>query len=120
MVTPALLEIKLRLKSRVLEVVFDDNTRYELPWEYLRVYSPSAEVQGHGPGETALVLGKENVRVNLVEPVGNYAVRLHFDDGHNTGLYTFNYLHKLGLEHQKWWGHYVERAEAAKKRKAGH
>jgi DUF971 family protein len=111
MVTPAIDEIKLRVKSRLLEVGFSDGARYELPWEYLRVHSPSAEVQGHGPG-------KENVRVTAVEPVGNYAVRLHFDDGHNSGLYTFGYLHELGAQQQQKWSAYLARVDAAK-RKAG-
>ena len=118
MVTPAIDEIKLRVKSRLLEVGFADGARFELPWEYLRVHSPSAEVQGHGPGQEVLVTGKENVRVTAVEPVGNYAVRLHFDDGHNTGLYTFGYLHELGAQQQQKWSAYLARVDAAK-RKAG-
>jgi len=88
-------EIKLRNRSRVLEVSFDDGSRFELPFEYLRVSSPSAEVKGHGPGQEVLVLGKENVGIRAVEPVGQYAVRLVFDDGHDTGLYTWKYLHEL-------------------------
>jgi DUF971 family protein len=119
MVTPAIDEIKLRVKSRLLEVGFADGTRYELPWEYLRVHSPSAEVQGHGPGQETLVTGKEDVRVTGVEPVGNYAVRLLFDDGHDTGLYTFTYLHELGAQQQAKWHAYLARVDAAK-RKAGH
>ena len=118
MVTPAIDEIKLRVKSRLLEVGFADGARFELPWEYLRVHSPSAEVQGHGPGQGVLVTGKEDVRVTAVEPVGNYAVRLHFDDGHNTGLYTFGYLYELGAQRQQKWSAYQARVEAAK-RKAG-
>jgi DUF971 family protein len=118
MVTPAIDEIKLRVKSRLLEVGFSDGARYQLPWEYLRVHSPSAEVQGHGPGQGVLVTGKENVRVTEVEPVGNYAVRLHFDDGHNSGLYTFGYLHELGAQQQQKWNAYLARIDAAK-RKAG-
>ncbi|MFO1402605.1 MAG: DUF971 domain-containing protein [Steroidobacteraceae bacterium] len=119
MVTPAIDEIKLRVKSRLLEVSFADGTRYELPWEYLRVHSPSAEVQGHGPGQEVLVLGKEEVRLTGVEPVGNYAVRLLFDDGHDTGLYTFAYLHELGTLQEAKTRDYRARVEAAK-RKAGH
>jgi DUF971 family protein len=119
MVMPTIEEIKLRVKSRVLEVSFADGTRYELPWEYLRVHSPSAEVQGHGPGQETLVLGKENVRLTGVEPVGNYAVRLLFDDGHDTGLYTFAYLHELGAQHAAKWSAYLARVDVAK-RKAGH
>ena len=118
MVTPAIDEIKLRVKSRLLEVSYSDGARYELPWEYLRVNSPSAEVQGHGPGQAVLVTGKENVRVTDVEPVGNYAVRLHFDDGHDTGLYTFGYLYELGAQQQTKWQDYLARVADAK-RKAG-
>jgi DUF971 family protein len=91
-------EIRLRTKSRVLEVVFDSGERFELPFEYLRVNSPSAEVQGHGPGQKVIVTGKENVGIRGVEPVGQYAVRLLFDDGHDTGLYTWRYLYRLGRE----------------------
>ena len=91
-------EIKLRTRSRVLEVAFDDGERYLLPFEYLRVYSPSAEVRGHGPGQEVLVTGKQNVGIRAVEPIGQYAVKLVFDDGHDTGLYTWKYLYKLGLE----------------------
>jgi DUF971 family protein len=91
-VTPT--DIKLRTKSRVLEVAFDDGSRFELPFEYLRVYSPSAEVRGHG---------------RTVEPVGNYAVKLVFDDGHDTGLYTWDYLHELGTTHAEKWQQYLER-----------
>src|SRR6185503_16435428 len=82
-------EIKLRKASRVLEVSFVDGTVFQLPFEYLRVHSPSAEVKGHGPGQEVLVLGKENVGIRAVEPVGQYAVKLVFDDGHDTGLYTW-------------------------------
>jgi len=118
MLTPALEEIKLRVKSRLLEIGFSDGSRYELPFEYLRVYSPSAEVQGHGPGQEVLVTGKENVRITAVEPVGNYAVRLLFDDGHDSGLYSFTYLHELGAQQQHKWRDYLARVAAAK-RKAG-
>src|SRR6266699_2466422 len=85
---PLATEIRLRRASRVLEVSFSDGSRFELPFEYLRVHSPSAEVKGHGPGQEVLVLGKENVGIRAVEPVGQYAVKLVFDDGHDTGLYT--------------------------------
>ena len=90
-------EIKLRTRSRLLEVAFADGTRYELPFEYLRVFSPSAEVKGHAPGQEVLVTGKEAVGIRAVEPVGQYAVKLVFDDGHNTGLYAWDYLRRLGL-----------------------
>jgi DUF971 family protein len=96
-------EIKLRTRSRLLEVAFADGRRFELPFEYLRVHSPSAEVRGHGEGETVLVLGKENVGVRAVEPIGHYAVRLVFDDGHNTGLYTWGYLYELGAQYSAKW-----------------
>ncbi len=106
-------EIKLRTRSRVLEVAFADGQRFELPFEYLRVHSPSAEVRGHGEGETVLVLGKENVGVRQVEPVGHYAVRLVFDDGHNTGLYTWQYLYELGSQQPQRWAAYVARRDRA-------
>jgi DUF971 family protein len=101
--------IKSRTRSRVLEVSFDDGSVFELPYEYLRVYSPSAEVRGHGPGQEQLQLGKHEVTITRVEPVGNYAVRLVFDDGHDTGLYTFAYLHDLGREHVQKWQSYLDR-----------
>jgi DUF971 family protein len=102
-------EIKLRSRSRLLEVAFDDGTRFELPFEYLRVYSPSAEVRGHGPGQEALQLGKHEVGVRSVDPVGNYAVRIVFDDGHDTGLYTWGYLHELGHMRTDNWQRYLDR-----------
>jgi DUF971 family protein len=110
---PVPTEIKLRSRSRVLEVSFDDGSRFELPFEYLRVSSPSAEVKGHGPGQEVLVLGKENVGIRAVEPVGQYAVRLVFDDGHDTGLYTWKYLHELGRDRDARWARYLERKSQA-------
>lgn len=101
--------IKSRTKSRVLEVSFDDGSVFELPFEYLRVYSPSAEVRGHGPGQEQLQLGKHEVGISRVEPVGNYAVRLVFDDGHDTGLYTWAYLYELGRDRPQKWQNYLER-----------
>ena len=101
--------IKSRTKSRVLEVSFDDGSVFELPFEYLRVYSPSAEVRGHGPGQEQLQLGKHEVGISRVEPVGNYAVRLVFDDGHDTGLYTWAYLYELGRERPQKWQNYLDR-----------
>ncbi len=106
---PRPLSLKLRTKSRLFEVSFDDGTRFELPFEYLRVYSPSAEVRGHGPGQETLQLGKHEVGINAVEPIGNYAVRLVFDDGHDTGLYTWAYLHELGREREQKWANYRAR-----------
>ena len=101
--------LKLRTKSRLFEVGFDDGATYELPFEYLRVYSPSAEVRGHGPGQETLQLGKHEVVIKKIEPVGNYAVRLIFDDGHDTGLYTWAYLHELGRDRDKKWAQYLDR-----------
>jgi DUF971 family protein len=106
-------EIRLRRASRLLEVSFADGRRYELPFEYLRVHSPSAEVKGHGPGQEVLVLGKEDVGISAVEPVGQYAVKLVFDDGHDTGLYTWKYLEELGREHLQKWARYQQRRAAA-------
>jgi len=106
-------EIRLRRATRVLEVSFDDGTRYALPFEYLRVHSPSAEVKGHGPGQEVLVLGKEDVGIRAVEPVGQYAVKLVFDDGHDTGLYTWRYLRALGAEQDARWAEYLRRKAAA-------
>jgi DUF971 family protein len=101
--------IKLRTKSRLLEVTFDDGVTFELPFEYLRVYSPSAEVRGHGPGQETLQLGKHNVGIRAVEPVGNYAIKLVFDDGHDTGLYSWPYLRELGSQREEKWQHYLTR-----------
>jgi len=106
-------DIVLHQKSRRLEVAFDDGTRFELPCEFLRVYSPSAEVRGHGPGQETLPLGKEGVNIARIEPVGNYAVKLVFDDGHDTGLYSWDWLHHLGIEHQQLWKRYLERLQQA-------
>jgi DUF971 family protein len=109
MADPTPLEIKLRTRSRLLEVAFGDGSRFELPFEYLRVHSPSAEVRGHGPGQEVLVVGKENVGIKAVEPVGQYAVKLVFDDGHDTGLYTWKYLHELGRNRESNWAKYLKR-----------
>jgi DUF971 family protein len=106
-------DITLRTRSRVLAVRFEDGSAFELPFEYLRVFSPSAEVQGHGPGEGVLVTGKQSVTITRIEPVGNYALRLHFDDGHNTGLYSWEVLHALGREQQPNWTGYLERCARA-------
>ena len=104
-------EIRVRRKSRVLEVAWADGTRYQLPFEYLRVYSPSAEVRGHGGGEGKLELAKEAVLVTQVEPVGLYAVRLVFDDGHDSGLYSWALLRELGADYEQKWARYLERCE---------
>jgi len=105
--------ILLHQHSRALEVTFDDGANYRLPCEYLRVYSPSAEVRGHGPGQGTLQFGKENVNISDVEPVGNYAVRLMFDDGHNSGLYTWDYLYQLGQHYESKWRDYMAAVAAA-------
>lgn len=101
--------LKVRRASRVLEIAYADGTRYELPFEYLRVYSPSAEVRGHGGGEPALVPGKREVGVDRVEPVGQYAVRLVFSDGHDSGLYSWDVLDDLGRHHDAYWARYLAR-----------
>lgn len=101
-------DIKLHRKSRLLEVVWPDRTD-RLPLEYLRVFSPSAEVRGHGGGEPMLVAGKREVNVTALEPVGRYAVRLRFDDGHDTGLYTWPALRELADDHDRAWARYLER-----------
>jgi DUF971 family protein len=99
--------INLHQKSRVLEIEFEDGARFELSCEYLRVYSPSADVKGHGPGQEVLQVGKENVNIKEIEPVGNYAIKLIFDDGHNTGLYTWEYLYELGEAKENNWTDYL-------------
>jgi DUF971 family protein len=114
MTDPIATEIKVRSKSRLLEVCFTDGCRFELPFEYLRVHSPSAEVKGHGPGQEVLVLGKENVGVRAVEPVGQYAVKIVFDDGHDTGLFTWRYLYELGRDRAANWARYEERRARAR------
>ncbi len=110
---PVPTEIKLRRRSRVLAVAFDDGQAFELPFEYLRVHSPSAEVKGHGAGQEVLVLGKENVGIRAVEQVGQYAVKLVFDDGHDTGLFSWKYLYELGHEREQKWARYLERKQQA-------
>ncbi|MHB8743371.1 MAG: gamma-butyrobetaine hydroxylase family protein [Sulfuricaulis sp.] len=102
-------DIKLHQKSRLLEVAFDDGSQFSLPCEYLRVYSPSAEVRGHAPGQEVLQVGKENVNITNIEPVGSYAVCLFFDDGHSTGIYSWDWLHHLGLHQEELWKQFLER-----------
>ena len=106
-------EIKLRQRSRLLVVTFDDGRTFEYTHEYLRVHSPSAEVKGHGPGQETLQTGKEEVEIREIEPVGHYAVRLVFSDGHNTGLYTWTYLRELGENMSVNWKRYRDRLQAA-------
>jgi len=101
--------VELRLKSaeKRLDIAFDDGRQFSLPAEYLRVESPSAEVQGHGPGEKTIVAGRAHVGILDLEPVGNYAVRIKFDDLHDTGIYSWDYLYRLGVEHDKRWQDYL-------------
>ncbi|HVT36744.1 MAG TPA: DUF971 domain-containing protein [Nevskiaceae bacterium] len=114
MTTARVTTLHHRRQSRVLEVTFDDGVRHALPCEYLRVFSPSAEVRGHGVGEPMLVGGKREVNIAAIEPVGNYAVRLRFSDGHDTGLYSWDVLRALGDGQEKNWARYLERLEQAK------
>lgn len=106
-------ELKLHQTSRVLEVAFEEGVRFQLPCEYLRVFSPSAEVRGHGPDTATLVTGKEQVNITAIEPVGHYAVKLVFDDGHSTGLYSWNILYDLGVNQEKNWQDYLRRSAEA-------
>jgi DUF971 family protein len=117
MTTPT--EITLHQKSRALEVAFDDGARFSLPFEFLRVHSPSAEVRGHGPGQYVLQFGKKDVVLTEVSPVGSYALKLVFDDGHDSGLYTWDYLYDLGENQEIKWGEYLrELAESGESREA--
>ncbi len=100
--------INLHQKSRILEITFSDGQNFELSCELLRVYSPSAEVKGHGPGQSVLQTGKENVSITRIEPVGHYAVKLIFDDGHETGLYSWAYLYELGENKDALWKDYLQ------------
>ncbi|HEV2611579.1 MAG TPA: DUF971 domain-containing protein [Noviherbaspirillum sp.] len=100
-------------QSRLLEVAFDDGSSFSLPFEFLRVYSPSAEVRGHGAGQEVLQTGKRNVQLDALEPVGNYAVQPHFSDGHDTGIYAWDYLYWLGANQSELWEDYLQRLEAA-------
>ena len=111
-------EINLHQKSRILAMSFDDGEHFELTCEYLRVYSPSAEVRGHGPGEEVLQVGKADVNIEKIEPVGTYAVILHFDDGHNTGIYSWEWLYHIGQNHDKLWQDYLHKLEKAGQKRA--
>ena len=102
------ISINLHKKSRILEIRFEEGAAFELSCELLRIKSPSAEVSGHGPGQEVLQLGKEDVNITEIEPVGNYAIKLVFDDGHDTGLYTWNYLYDLGLNRDWYWQKYLQ------------
>jgi len=107
------IEIRLRKNSRVLDVSFEDGSQFTYTFEYLRVHSPSAEVVGHGPGQETLQTGKEDVGITRIDPVGHYAVRLVFDDGHDSGLYSWDYLHQLGRDMEGNWLRYLDRLAAA-------
>ena len=102
-------ELKLHRKSRLLEISYADGKNFRLPCEFLRVFSPSAEVRGHGPGQEVLQTGKQDVEIVKIEPVGTYAVQLHFSDGHNTGIYSWDILYDYGLHQQQMWDQYLER-----------
>ena len=102
-------EIKLHQHSRILEIIFADGAHYRLPYEFLRVHSPSAEVRGHGPGQEVLQVGKINVGVSDVAPVGSYALKISFDDGHDSGLYSWEYLYDLGKNQDTLWQDYLHR-----------
>lgn len=106
-------DIRLHKKTAVLELTYPDGSNYRLPAELLRVYSPSAEVRGHGQGQEVLQTGKRHVKLSRIEPVGHYALKLHFDDGHNTGIYTWDYLRELAIDQQKFWDQYLQRLQAA-------
>jgi len=105
--------ITLHRKSRVLEIAFSDGRVFRLPYEYLRVYSPSAEVRGHGPGQEVLQTGKRDVDIVTLEPVGSYAVQPGFSDGHDTGIYSWEYLYELGAEQEAKWADYLARLQQA-------
>jgi DUF971 family protein len=111
--SPQPTEIKLHQKSRVLEISFDDGKSYRLPFEFLRVHSPSAEVRGHGPGQEVLQTGKKEVDITRVEPVGSYAIQLCFSDGHDTGIYSWDLLYQYGAQQETMWRQYLERMEQA-------
>jgi DUF971 family protein len=106
-------EIKLHQKSRVMEIAFSDGQVFRLPYEFLRVYSPSAEVRGHGPGQEVLQAGKRAVEIVSLEPVGSYAVQPQFSDGHNTGIYSWDYLLSLGENQERMWAEYLEKLAKA-------
>ena len=106
-------DITLHSKSHMLEISFNDGNTFELPAEYLRVYSPSAEVQGHGPGQEVLQIGKQDVNITKIEQVGNYAVQLVFDDNHDTGIYSWDTLYRLGKDFDTLWPRYLERLKEA-------
>lgn len=105
-------EIRLKREEKVLEIDYDDGARFRLPAEYLRVESPSAEVQGHGPAQKTIVAGRRQVGIAGVEPVGTYALRIRFDDRHDSGLYTWDYLYELGIRQSELWTAYLDNLAA--------
>ncbi|MDP2788410.1 MAG: DUF971 domain-containing protein [Pseudomonadota bacterium] len=111
--SPIPTEIKLHQQSKFMEVAFNDDSRFNLPFEYLRVFSPSAEVRGHGPGQEVLQVGKKNIEIKNIEPVGQYAVVLVFSDGHDSGIYSWDYLYDLGAKQEFYWNGYLRRMEEA-------
>lgn len=110
---PSPTEIKLHQKSRILEISFADGKAFQFTCEFLRVYSPSAEVRGHGPGQEVLQVGKKNVEIKHIEPVGTYAIQPTFSDGHDTGIYSWDLLYDYGLHQEDMWRRYVKRMEEA-------
>jgi len=111
--TPRPTEIKLHQKSRILEISFSDGKTFQLPCEFLRVHSPSAEVRGHGPGQEVLQVGKKEIEITDIEPVGTYAIQPTFSDGHSTGIYSWDVLYDYGLHQEEMWRHYLKRLEEA-------
>jgi DUF971 family protein len=111
--SPAPTGITLHQKSRALEISFSDGNSFRLPYEFLRVHSPSAEVRGHGPGQEVLQTGKKEVGIVSAEPVGTYAIQLNFSDGHDTGLYSWELLYEFGMKQDEMWAHYLRRLEEA-------
>jgi DUF971 family protein len=112
---PRPVSINLHKQSRVLEIEYDDSSHFQFTCEFLRVHSPSADVRGHGPGQGVLQVGKENVSISSIEPVGNYAIKLIFDDGHQTGIFSWDYLYDMGVHQEQYWQEYL-----AQLGKAGH
>ena len=115
--TPTPTEIKLHQKSRLLEIAFSDGRSFSLSYEFLRVFSPSAEVRGHGPGQEVLQKGKREVDMVSLDPVGSYAVQPTFSDGHATGIYSWDYLYSLGVDHDRLWAEYLQKLAAAGQRR---
>ena len=111
--TPVPTGIILHQRSRLMEIAFEDGKVFRLPYEFLRVYSPSAEVRGHGPGQEVLQTGKKNVEIRALDPVGSYAVQPNFSDGHSTGIYSWDYLYHLGENQERMWKEYLEKLKSA-------